>query len=83
MCMFHAGSFPSRSVAGPFSKVLLLGVVGVGADVCVVVLVQLQAECLGGRLVPPLKPNMTERSFDYCEDFYARQVYSYIVIKVP
>ena len=52
-----------------FSEVRLLGVVGVGADVRVVVLVQLQAECLGGRLVPPLKPNMTERLCDYCENF--------------
>ena len=52
-----------------FSEVRLLGVVGVGADVRVVVLVQLQAECLGGRLVPPLKPNMAERLCDYCEDF--------------
>ena len=52
-----------------FSEVRLLGVVGVGADVRVVVLVQLQAECLGGRLVPPLKPNMAERLCDYCGDF--------------
>ena len=69
MCRFHAGSFPSKSVTGPFSEVRLLGVVGVGADVRVVVLVQLQAECLGGRLVPPLKPNMAERLHDYCGEF--------------
>ena len=52
-----------------FFEVRLLGVVGVGADFRVVVLVQLQVECLGGRLVPPLKPNMAERLCDYCEDF--------------
>ena len=51
-----------------FSEVRLLGIVGVGADVLVVVLVQLQAECFGGRLVPPLKPNIAERLCDYCED---------------
>jgi hypothetical protein len=47
-------------------KVRLLGVVGVGADFLVVLLVQLQVECLDGRLVPPLKPNMAERLCDYC-----------------
>ena len=50
-------------------KVRLLGVVGVGADFLVVLLVQLQVECLGGRLVPPLKPNMAERLCEHCEDF--------------
>jgi hypothetical protein len=33
-----------------FSEVRLPGVVGVGADVRVVVFVQLQAECRGGRV---------------------------------
>ena len=52
-----------------FFLVRLLGVVGIGAVFCVVLLVQLLTKCLGGRLVPPLKPNMAERLCEHCEDF--------------